>query len=285
MATAFSLTLAYLGERYSAENAVGAFAAYITGNVASNLVGRLIAAEVTEHRRPLGELLHLCRAQSARRRARLLHHSAHRRRADAADDGQRRRHGELARALPAAPAAARRLRHRLLHPVRLHRHLHLRQLRPVAAAAVVGMMELGFIYLVFLPSIITTPLAGHAAKQARHAATRCWRRLATAGRACRSCCSSRLSLVLAGMVLVAVGTFFAQAAGDRLRQPHGDDRSQRGERHVSRQLLHRRIDRHRRARRRSSIGSAGRRRSIGIAIALGSGAFLSVYLRSEEAAA
>src|SRR5262249_21172631 len=49
MATAFTLTLAYLGERYSATDSAGAFAAYITGNVASNLLGRLIAAGVTEH--------------------------------------------------------------------------------------------------------------------------------------------------------------------------------------------------------------------------------------------
>ena len=46
MATAFSLTLAYLGERCSDTDSAGAFAAYITGNVASNLVGRFIAAEV-----------------------------------------------------------------------------------------------------------------------------------------------------------------------------------------------------------------------------------------------
>jgi len=49
MATAFSLTLAHLGERYSATDAASAFAAYITGNVASNLIGRLIAAGATEH--------------------------------------------------------------------------------------------------------------------------------------------------------------------------------------------------------------------------------------------
>src|SRR5262249_42079003 len=46
MATAFSLTLAYLGERCSETDTAGAFAAYITGNVASNLVGRFVAAEV-----------------------------------------------------------------------------------------------------------------------------------------------------------------------------------------------------------------------------------------------
>jgi hypothetical protein len=35
MASAFTLTLAYLGEECSAMDAGGAFAAYITGNVAS----------------------------------------------------------------------------------------------------------------------------------------------------------------------------------------------------------------------------------------------------------
>src|SRR5919106_372411 len=49
MASAFALTLAYLGEHCSAEDAAGAFAAYITGNVASNLFGRLISAAVAEH--------------------------------------------------------------------------------------------------------------------------------------------------------------------------------------------------------------------------------------------
>ncbi|MGA9336890.1 MAG: MFS transporter, partial [Pseudolabrys sp.] len=49
MASAFTLTLAYLGEECSATDAGGAFAAYITGNVASNLIGRLISAGVADH--------------------------------------------------------------------------------------------------------------------------------------------------------------------------------------------------------------------------------------------
>src|SRR5262249_38231418 len=49
MASAFTLTLTYLGEECSAMDAGGAFAAYITGNVASNLVGRLISAGVADH--------------------------------------------------------------------------------------------------------------------------------------------------------------------------------------------------------------------------------------------
>jgi MFS transporter, YNFM family, putative membrane transport protein len=49
MASAFTLTLAYLGEHYSAEDSASAFAAYITGSVASNLIGRLMSAAVADH--------------------------------------------------------------------------------------------------------------------------------------------------------------------------------------------------------------------------------------------
>src|SRR5882757_7315796 len=49
MASAFTLTLAYLGEECSSIDAGGAFAAYITGNVASNLIGRLVSAGVADH--------------------------------------------------------------------------------------------------------------------------------------------------------------------------------------------------------------------------------------------
>ena len=48
MASAFALTLAYLGEQCNAMDAGGAFAAYITGNVASNLIGRTISAAVAD---------------------------------------------------------------------------------------------------------------------------------------------------------------------------------------------------------------------------------------------
>jgi MFS transporter, YNFM family, putative membrane transport protein len=49
MASAFTLTLAYLAEHCSTENTAGAFAAYITGNVASNLFGRLMSAALADH--------------------------------------------------------------------------------------------------------------------------------------------------------------------------------------------------------------------------------------------
>ncbi|MEZ0042393.1 hypothetical protein ABIA42_001272 [Bradyrhizobium sp. USDA 327] len=82
---------------------------------------------------PCLELLFLRGAQSCRRVAGLFHHPA--RAADACDDAGGfallRHHRTLARS-----AAARRFRHRLLHPVRVHRHLHLRQFRSGPAAAV-----------------------------------------------------------------------------------------------------------------------------------------------------
>jgi predicted MFS family arabinose efflux permease len=49
MSAAFTLTLAYLGEQTPMQRTAGAFAASITGNVGSNLIGRLISAGVADH--------------------------------------------------------------------------------------------------------------------------------------------------------------------------------------------------------------------------------------------
>src|SRR6266852_8382428 len=48
MASAFTLTLAYLGEEFGAAEARGAIAAYVTGNVGSNLIGRLVSACIAD---------------------------------------------------------------------------------------------------------------------------------------------------------------------------------------------------------------------------------------------
>ena len=52
MSTAFALTLAHLGEHTRAADTAGAFAAYITGNAASNLFGLLLAAGLADQRGP-----------------------------------------------------------------------------------------------------------------------------------------------------------------------------------------------------------------------------------------
>jgi predicted MFS family arabinose efflux permease len=71
-------------------------------------------------------------------------------------------------------------------------------------------MELGFVYVVFLPSIVTTPLAGRAKNRVgtRNAVTLS---ILAALAGLPLLLAPNLAAVLAGMVLVACGTFFAQA--------------------------------------------------------------------------
>ena len=137
MASAFTLTLAYLGEHYSAPDSASAFAAYITGNVASNLIGRLISAGVADHFGLAANFYFFALLNLAG--ALLVYFTVEQ---DAADDRRRANgHGLAVRRLDHASresVLARELRHRLLHPVRLHRHLHLREFRPGARALRVG---------------------------------------------------------------------------------------------------------------------------------------------------
>src|SRR6266852_7576014 len=74
-----------------------------------------------------------------------------------------------------------------------------------------GRMDLGFVYFVFLPSVVTTLFAGKAVTRL---GTRpaIWGALAVAAIGLPLMLSSHLREVLAGMVLVGIGTFFAQAS-------------------------------------------------------------------------
>jgi predicted MFS family arabinose efflux permease len=71
-------------------------------------------------------------------------------------------------------------------------------------------MQLGFVYFVFLPSIFTTPLAGAAVRRWGTRLT-LWVGLAVASVGLPLLIAPSLPVVLAGMVLLGVGTFFAQA--------------------------------------------------------------------------
>ena len=71
-------------------------------------------------------------------------------------------------------------------------------------------MDLGFVYFVFAPSVVTTLFAGRAvARFGTRPAI--WGALAVAALGLPLMLSSHLPEVLTGMVLVGVGTFFAQA--------------------------------------------------------------------------
>ena len=80
----------------------------------------------------------------------------------------------------------------------------------MAAPLNLGMMGLGLVYFVFAPSIVLTPLAGSVASRLG-ARTALWLGLSVAliGLFCLTMGS--LIWVLVGLVLVGVGTFFAQA--------------------------------------------------------------------------
>ena len=73
-----------------------------------------------------------------------------------------------------------------------------------------GPMELGLVYLVFLPSLVTTLLAGQAVRRYGTRPT-LWAALAVPGVGLALVLLPNLSVVLLGLVLIGVGTFFAQA--------------------------------------------------------------------------
>jgi MFS transporter, YNFM family, putative membrane transport protein len=207
MAAAFALMLAYLGEHLSARSSASAFAAYVTGNVASNLFGRLFASAIADH---LGlavsfwvfALLNLSGALLA--------------------------YYTVPRTMPLAVRGTEGSRTAWTD--------HLRN-RPLLAGFGIGfcilfafigtftyvnfvlagapfqlgMMSLGLVYLVFLPSIVTTPLGGRAV--ARFGArTTLWSALAIAGAGLPLLLMPALASVVTGLALIGVGTFLAQAA-------------------------------------------------------------------------
>jgi MFS transporter, YNFM family, putative membrane transport protein len=207
MASAFTLTLAHLGEEYSATEAAGAFAAYITGNVASNLIGRLISAGLSDHfglavNFNIFALLNLAGAV-------LVYFSVHR-----------------APMQPMVPTPASPMTTWALHLrngslragfgigfcilfafIGTFTYVNFVLTRPPLS---LGTMQLGLVYFVFLPSIFTTPLAGWAIQRWGTPAA-LWTGLTVAAVGLPLLVAPNLAAVLTGMALIGVGTFFAQA--------------------------------------------------------------------------
>lgn len=208
MASAFTLTLAYLGEQCSAADAGTAFAAYITGNVASNLIGRLISAAVADHFGLASNFYFFATLNLAG--ALLVYFTI----------------GRTAPMMAMGPAAPSPLAAWAAHlrnpPLRAAFGIGFCILFAfigtftyvnfvlVREPLSLGIMQLGFVYFVFLPSIATTLMAGRIAQRFGTRPT-VWGSLALAGIGLPLLVAPSLNLVLAGMVLVAVGTFFAQA--------------------------------------------------------------------------
>jgi MFS transporter, YNFM family, putative membrane transport protein len=207
MASAFTLTLAYLGEQCSAMDAGGAFAAYITGNVASNLIGRLISATISDN---LGlatnfyffALLNLAGALLVHftiKRVQPMH---------AVGPAQSSLSAMVEHWRDPALRAAFGLGFCILFAfIGTFTYVNFILVR---APLSLGMMGVGLVYFVFLPSVVTTLLAGKAVALFGMRPS-LWGGLAIAALGLPLMLSSHLADVLAGMVLVGAGTFFAQA--------------------------------------------------------------------------
>lgn len=208
MAAAFALTLAYLGGQCSAKDAGSAFAAYITGNVASNLVGRLISAAVADS---LGLAWNFYFFAALNLAGALLVYFTIQR--------VRPMHAMMPAASPVSATIAhwrdRRLRAAfgigfciLFAFIGIFTFVNFVLVQPPLS---LGMMDLGLVYFVFLPSVVTTLLAGKVAAWLGTRPT-IWSALAVAGLGLPLMLAPHLGTMLAGMVLVGIGTFFAQAA-------------------------------------------------------------------------
>lgn len=217
MSCAFTLTLAHLGETCTPDRQAGAFAAYITGNVASNLVGRLVSATtaglfgtstafiVFACLNAVGAVL---AAVSIAPRAGM----------EGAGAG-----GGVKGALTATLFAGYGIGFLILFAfIGVFSYVNFVLMHPPLG---LGMMSLGAVYFVFAPSIIATPWAGAAARRfGPRNALYAGLALAAAGLYLMS--SPTLALVIAGMVLTALGTFFAQAtATGQVSRVAGDARS------------------------------------------------------------
>ncbi|OAF03607.1 MFS transporter [Bradyrhizobium centrolobii] len=208
MASAFALTLAYLGEQCSAMDAGGAFAAYITGNVASNLVGRLMSAALVDS---LGLAWNFYVFAALNLAGAVLVYFTIVRVEPMQAMAPTTSPLEVASAHWRNPRlrAAYGLGFCILFAfIGTFTFVNFVLVRPPLS---LGMMDLGLVYLVFLPSIVTTLLAGRAVARIGTRPT-IWAALCVAAIGLPLMLTVHLATVLAGMVLVGVGTFFAQAA-------------------------------------------------------------------------
>lgn len=206
MSAAFTLTMAYLSEHFSPAKTAGALAAYVTGNVASNLFGRILSAAVaglgglpvnflTFAALNLGgallvwltlEKTSTMMQTSDDRTFRMRRWTYH-----LSDPELRRAFGIGFLILFAFIGTFTYVNFRLVD-------------------LGVAPMMLGLVYLVFLPSMLTTPLAGRvAASLGAHRGIVVTLGLAVIG--LLALLSTYLAVVLAGLALAAVGTFLAQA--------------------------------------------------------------------------
>ncbi len=208
MSAAFTLTMAYLAEECTPAQAAGAMAAYITGNVASNLFGRLFAANLVDYfdiatsfyvfagLNLCGAVLAFCTINPAMKR------TTSEEKADPVLTIWRN-HFQTP-GLPAGFAIGFLI---LFAFLGVFTYVNFVLAAPPFS---LSSSELGFVYFVFLPSIVTTLMAGTVANRIG-VRPGIWMGIAVAGIGLVLTLTASLPAVLVGLALIGAGTFFAQA--------------------------------------------------------------------------
>jgi predicted MFS family arabinose efflux permease len=208
MASAFTLTLAYLGERCSKADAAGALAAYVTGGVASNLVGRLCAATVASYAGAGATFYFFAALNLAGAALAWMTLTGVQPMAAMAEPGRHLWSAWVDHFRDAKLRCAFAVGFLILFGfIGTFTYIGFVLAAPPLA---LSMMATGLVFFVFLPSMITTPLAG--AVVSRFGANRVLPLaliVALAGLALLVV--PNLLTVISGLVLVGAGTFFAQA--------------------------------------------------------------------------
>jgi predicted MFS family arabinose efflux permease len=205
MAGAFTLTLTHLAERCEVRTA-NALAAYVTGVVASNLIGRLTAAFVASLVGPEQSFLFFALLNLGG--AMLVSVALHRNAPEPMD-----RPGQFWAAWLthlADPALRRTFAIGFLILfgfIGVFTYVGFVLMMPPHA---LSMTALGLVFLVFLPSMITTPMAGTVTRRFGPAPTATVSLIVALLGLVLLLVPSLLSVVL-GLTLVGIGTFFAQA--------------------------------------------------------------------------
>lgn len=207
MSAAFTLTVAYLAEQFSPGQATGALAAYVTGNVASNFFGRLMSAAVADMFGLSTNFLTFAALNLAgaalvwialKRTQRMMQTGG-------AMPGKQGWHAHFADPQLRASFAIGFLILFVFIGTFTYVNFQL-----TAAPLSLSAMSLGLVYFVFLPSMITTPLAGRVTQRlGPRVGIALTLGLAIAG--LFLVLATSLPVVLFGMALVASGTFLAQA--------------------------------------------------------------------------
>lgn len=208
MSTAFTLTLAYLAENCSAKDTASAFAAYITGNVASNLFGRLMSAGLADH---FGLAMNFYVFAALNLSGAVLVYFTLAKTPPMAVMEEKSRSvlstwGEHLRNKPLRASFG--IGFLILFAfIGTFTYVNFVLVKDPFA---IGQMHLGFVYFVFLPAILTTPMAGLVAARYGTRST-FWGALLIAGAGLPLLLLPSIIAVLAGLAMVGVGTFFAQA--------------------------------------------------------------------------